>query len=204
VVFLALCAGCAFEPRGGGGDQLVLDGGNGDGGGASDGTTSIDAAPPCPDGDQDGLCDASDPWPCGATQPTVAAIVSVGSLTSASISNVSIGGDGRVVVVTAGAAVTYAASWTLRDSGFCASCPYQLEVGQVSGNRQACVYDANPPQDQTQSGVASVPMTAPTTPGLYALRFQIAQDLSCNAFGRSNWWFGPPPAEATFGLLCVR
>jgi hypothetical protein len=207
VVLLTVLAGCAFRPQGDVGDDLVLPDASAtttDGGGGDGATATIDA-PPCTDVDQDGTCDDQDPWLCGASPPTVPATVSTGNGVTASISSVAIAGGGNVVTAAPGAALTYSLAWTLRDeNALCPGCTDQIEVGIVDGNRHACVYDANPPQNQTQSGTANIDMTAPTTPGLYTLRFKIAQDFSCNAFGRNGWWLGPPDSDATFGAICVR
>lgn len=201
----ASLAGCAFRPSGDGGGDLIAP----DAGGTVDPidaatSTPLDGPPPCPDGDQDGVCDAVDDWPCG-TRPTVPASVAIGTVITASVSGVSIDGGGNTAVVAAGSQLSYELAWTLRDMNpLCTTCVDQLEVGLVPGRRHTCVFDANPPQNQTMSGTATVPMTAPSTPGLHSLRFQIAQDFSCSAFGRTDWWIAAPGADATFGVLCVR
>jgi len=210
LVFLAMLSGCAFRPGGDGGadDVAVTDGGDEV---VPDGAVlSIDAPPPaCADGDGDGVCDAEDAWPCGATAPTQASAVMTGDNNlAATISNVSITGGGadggRVVVATAGAALSYQLTWSLRDNDvLCSTCQDQIEVGLVAGKRHGCVFDANPPQNQTQTGTATMAMTAPTTPGVYALRFRLARDFGCNAFGRDDWWIAAPTADQTFGVICV-
>jgi len=164
---------------------------------------SIDA-PACPDTDGDGLCNAVDPWPCGLAAPAVPPAVVTGTDVAATISNVSIAGGGNTAVAAPGSQLSYTVTWTLRDSDpWCMSCQDQIEVGIVAGNRQGCVYDDNPPQNQQQAGVANVNMTAPSTSGVYSLRFQVARDFGCTAFGRTGWWIGEPSADKTFGVICV-
>jgi hypothetical protein len=210
LVLLSLLSGCAFSPSGGsaGDDDGSLD----DGAIATeDAITSPDAlaasidAAACPDTDGDGLCNASDPWPCGATAPTISQVVMTGSDVWGAISAVSIAGGGNTAVAQPGQALTYTLAWGLRDRDiFCPTCQDQIEVGLVAGGRHTCVYDGRPPNDQLTTGVAAVNMTAPTTAGVYQLRFQIARDLfGCNAFGRTGWWIGEPGADKTFGVLCV-
>jgi hypothetical protein len=195
-VLLSLVAGCAFTPSGENAsddDQASPDG--------SSVTTDasnvgVDALP--------SSIDANSAWPCGAAPPVVPATVMSGTDVAAVISNVSIAGGGNTKVAQPGQQLNYTLSWSLLDTDFfCMGCQDQIEVGLVAGGRQGCVYDANPPQNQLQSGVANVNMTAPTTSGVYSLRFQIARDFSCDAFGRDSWWIGEPAADKTFGVLCV-
>lgn len=202
---LAAVAGCAFTPSGerGGDDQLTLDGAVGIDGSEDAVSTSIDA-PACADTDGDGLCNDVDAWPCGATAPAIAPMVATGTDVWGQIADVSIAGGGNTAVVQPGAQLSYTLTWSLRDSDFiCTSCQDQIEVGLVPGGRQRCVYDDNPPQNQTLTGSTTVTMTAPSAPGVYALRFQLARDFSCNAFGRTGWWIGEPGNDRTFGILCV-
>ena len=194
--------GCAFTPSG----QSSGD----DDGVQVDGATVIDAvpqsidAPACADTDGDGLCNAVDPWPCGTTAPTISNVVMTGNDVWGAISNVSIGGAGNTAIAQPGMQLSYSITWSLRDSDFlCMNCRDQIEVGIVAGSRQRCVYDNDPPQNQMQSGTATIMMTAPTTPGVYSLRFQLARDFSCDAFGRTGWWIGEPSADKTFGVICV-
>jgi hypothetical protein len=208
LVFLSLVTGCAFNPAGerAGDDDVAPDASSvtdasGVGGDAV--PQSLDA-PACPDTDGDGLCNAVDPWPCGATAPTIAPVVMTGSDVWGAIAGVSIAGGGNTAVAQPGAQLSYSLVWSLRDQDFfCPTCQDQIEVGLVAGGRHGCVYDANPPNDQLQTGVASVNMTAPSASGVYTLRFQIARDFSCDAFGRTGWWIGEPSADKTFGVLCV-
>lgn len=199
-VLLSLVTGCAFNPAGenaGGDDDDTTTAPDGSSATTDAGNVSIDAMPST-------AVDANSAWPCGAAPPMVPAVVSTGTDVAGAISNVSIAGGGNTRVVQPGQQLSYTLTWSLLDADFfCQSCQDQIEVGLVAGGRHGCVYDANPPQNQLQTGVANVNMTAPMTSGVYALRFQIARDFGCNAFGRDGWWIGEPDADKTFGVLCV-
>lgn len=208
LVLLSLVTGCAFNPAGesAGDDDVAPDASsvNGDANGGVDAVAQSLDAPACPDTDGDGLCNTVDPWPCGATAPTISNVVMTGSDVYGAISNVSIGGGGNTAVTQPGVQLSYSLTWSLRDSDvFCQNCRDQIEVGVVAGGRQRCVYDNDPPQNQMQTGNTTIMMTTPSTPGLYSLRFQVARDFSCDAFGRTGWWIGEPSADKTFGVLCV-
>ena len=199
--------GCAFTPSGetAGDDDVTPDAASvtSDAGGGDAVPQSIDA-PACPDTDGDGMCNSVDPWPCGTTAPTISSVVMTGNDVWGAISNVSIGGAGNTAIAQPGMQLSYSLTWSLRDSDFlCMNCRDQIEVGIVAGSRQRCVYDNDPPQNQMQSGSATITMTAPTTPGVYSLRFQLARDFGCEAFGRTGWWIGEPAADKTFGVICV-
>lgn len=209
LVLLSLVTGCAFTPAGesAGDDDVAPDGAVSAGdasNSAADALPSSIDAPACPDTDGDGLCNAVDPWPCGAAAPVIATTVTTGSDVAGAISFVSIAGGGNTAVAAPGAQLSYSLTWSLLDTDFlCMSCQDQIEVGLVAGDRHRCVYDDNPPQNQLQSGMATVTMTAPSAAGVYSLRFQVARDFGCNAFGRTGWWIGEPGADKTFGVLCV-
>jgi hypothetical protein len=196
LVLLALVAGCGFNPAGenASDDDVAIDG--------STATTdasnvSVDALP--------STIDANSTWPCGAAAPVVPAVVMTGTDVAAVISNVSIAGGGNTKVAQPGQQLNVTLTWSLVDADFfCPTCQDQIEVGLVPGGRNGCIYDANPPNDQLQTGVANVNVTAPTMSGVYALRFQIARDMfGCNGFGRTGWWFSEPSADKTFGVICV-
>ena len=196
-MLLSLVTGCAFTPSGensaGDDDQVSTDGATAT---TDASNVNVDALP--------SSIDANPAWPCGAAAPVVPAVVMTGTDVAGAISNVSIAGGGNTRVAQPGQQLNVALSWSLLDADFfCMGCQDQIEVGLVPGGRNGCIYDANPPQNQLQSGVANVNITAPSTSGVYALRFQIARDFSCDAFGRDGWWIGEPAADKTFGVICV-
>jgi hypothetical protein len=198
-VLLSLVTGCAFTPTGetASGDDDVTP--------ADGATATVDASSVEIDALPVSIDASTNAWPCGAAAPAIPAMVMTGTDVWGAIENVSIAGGGNTRVAQPGEALDYTLTWSLRDTSFfCPTCVDQIEVGLVAGGRHGCVYDAHPPDDQLQTGVASVHMTAPTTSGVYALRFQIARDMfGCNGFGRTGWWFAEPGAEKTFGVICV-
>jgi hypothetical protein len=73
--------------------------------------------------------------------------------------------------------------------------------------KAACLYNGNPNGNGNctvaTTGMSTQMVRAPTTPGVYQLRFNRGNDNSCQANG--DWWADvPPPAGNTFALVCVR
>jgi hypothetical protein len=192
LVLLSLVTGCAFNPAG----ENASD----------DDVAPIDGATATTDASNAGIdalpssIDANSAWPCGGAPPAIPATVTTGTDVAGAISLVSIAGGGNTFVAQPGQQLNYTLAWSLVDADFfCPTCQDQVEVGLVAGGRHGCVYDANPPNDQPQTGVANVNMTAPMTSGIYSLRFQIARDMfGCNGFGRTGWWISEPSADKTF------
>jgi hypothetical protein len=53
----------------------------------------------------------------------------------------------------------------------------------------------------TTKGTNTITLTAPTTPGVYTLRFHYGQAFSCDL----SWWTvnGAPSADTDFASFCV-
>lgn len=172
----------------------------------SDGDGVCDSMDACPgqndrsDADGDTVPDGCDDWPCGV-RPTVTLPVTE---SEARITGLSLNGGGTTIVVDPGATVMAAVDYAIADCG-CSGCIDQIEVGLVPGNRAFCAYDGNPPMCPAEStGSRTRTITAPATPGRYDVRFTRAQDLGCNAGGRTDWWLGAPGDATTIGVICVR
>jgi hypothetical protein len=148
------------------------------------------------DADGDGLRDPCDPWPCGASQPTVVVPVAGEFI---SIDNVSLAGGSNVIVASSGASVAVTLDFAINDTA-CGGCRDQIEIGTVPGSRFGCIYDANPPPGGASgTWMQNVPMPTVSAPTLVDLRFNLRQDFGCGA----DWWAGAPGPAQTFGAVCV-
>ena len=183
----------------------------------SDGDTICNAVDKCPgfddrlDADGDTIPDGCDTWPCGATPVMPSSTVTQdevagGSHRITSLTGTKLGGS-VLRVVAPGASVSVTTTYSITD---CISpgAIDQIEVGLVTGTREACIYDANPQGNgagncgvQT-TGSPTMTFTAPTTPGRYDFRFRIGQDYACA--DHTGWWTNVPPGPATtVAILCV-
>jgi hypothetical protein len=173
----------------------------------------------CPDGDDDGVCDALDACPgsddredvdgdglpdgcdpCPVDGPTAPAIPTSVTGRGITITNVSLAGGGNVATVNPGDSVPVSLSYVITDCG-CTGCIDQIEVGLVPDmSVQYCAYSAVPGCGG-DSGTDMDTLIAPSTSGVYSLRFARAQNFGCT---HTNWWDGTPPIAQQIGALCVR
>jgi hypothetical protein len=180
----------------------------------------------CPAGDDrddedgDGVPDACDDWPCGATpaSPPASAMWTNSHPTTNATEYVTVSevaltglvqiGPGALYVATPGQRATFRAHYEIMDC-VCPGCRDQIEIGLVPGGKQGCIYNGNPVgdnlntcDDQPTSGMGSVNLMMPTTPGLYPVRFRRGNNDECSA--NANWWDNvvPGPGE-TVALVCV-
>ncbi len=150
------------------------------------------------DGDGDGVPDACDDCPIDG--PSATPIPTTVTNTGITIDSVSLNGGGNIATVAAGSSVSVGLDYAIRDCD-CTGCVEQIEIGLVPGPTfQYCAFSAVP-GCSGRSGTDSDSLTAPTTPGVYHVRFGRAQDYDC---GHPDWWDGTPPAARTIGALCVR
>lgn len=161
------------------------------------------------DADSDTIPDACDSWPCGAApaQPPATVTWMTGT-ENVTLSTIDVAGSGRQVVASPGATLTVSATYSIVDCQ-CTGCIDQIEIGLIPGGKHACLYNGNPQGSSVSAcgtptlGAAIRTVTAPTTSGIYALRFNRGNDSSCQANG--TWWDNTPPAAGnTFAVLCVR
>lgn len=213
---LAILTGCGFSAPSGVGSP-VADGPatTGDGppvvvDGATDaGTDAAIDAPPCPDGDSDGVCDALDLWPCGPQpqppgDPVTSDSISGGNHLAMTLTGTTLG-SGKLRAVAPGATFTVTASYSILDC-ICTGCIDQIQVGLVPGTTKKCIYDANPSCSPASTGAGNVTLTAPSTPGVYDVRFRVGQDYSCTGNSGNNigWWTNvAPDATTTVAKICV-
>jgi hypothetical protein len=92
------------------------------------------------------------------------------------------GGSNTLVGASRGQTIQIAVDYTLTQSSTCPSCIDQILIGLQNGPL-GCVYDGIPSGSGT-SGTGALAITAPTTPGVYYLRFRYAQAFSCD----TSWW----------------
>jgi len=170
---------------------------------------AVPDAPPCPDADHDGICDAVDDWPCGPRPPAPSPTVVYApdpkvTLTVTSI-QVGLGSQTQLAVVPAGAAVPYQFHFQLSDQSCMNNCIDQIELGLVPGARLGCTFDGQVNATTGINGSTLQTFVAPTAPGAYDLRVNFAQNFSCNYLGATNWFPNgtPPPATLTIATICV-
>jgi hypothetical protein len=113
---------------------------------------------------------------------------------------------GQRAVVNAGQMFAVAARYSIVDCQ-CPGCIDQIEIGVHTVGKAACLYNGNPAGGGNcttpTTGTASRMVTAPTTPGVYQLRFNRGNDNACQNNGA--WWANVPPgAGNTFALICVK
>jgi hypothetical protein len=161
------------------------------------------------DADGDGIPDGCDDWPCGARpvapSPTVAAdVLTGGKHATVTLRDTTVEGQ-ALFVAAPGAPMKLATSYTIVDC-ICPNCIDQIEVGLAPGTRAGCIFDAKPGSTPTcatgSSATTTFALAAPTTPGLYEVRFNLGQAYTCDA--HADWWNQPPTALATVALVCVR
>jgi hypothetical protein len=155
----------------------------------------------CDDVDQDGVCDAVDDWPCGATKPeALTNRVRDGELGRGWGADNVVIGDGRRVVVDAGAEYHAVFDWGIFIyCGGPSSCKAQLEVG-YGATQTGCLYDDDVSSSQIKDGHIDGMLRAPATPGTYQLRINAGRRSSCG----TNAWYGREPGDnSTLAIVCV-
>ena len=171
-----------------------------------------DADLSCKDGDEDGICNADDDWPCGAKPTSAPGSVTFQELVNGdrreiTITNARLMGTERLLVVPPGATVMLSAAYEIIEC-VCPTCIVQIEFGLVPGGRQGCLYDGNPIGNSPAScrdattGSVSRSLTAPTLPGRYDVRFFHGENNVCGT--TMQWWAGGTPAVgSTIATICV-
>ncbi|QRO01412.1 RICIN domain-containing protein [Archangium violaceum] len=92
------------------------------------------------------------------------------------------GGSNTLVGASRGQMIQVAVDYTITQISTCPSCIDQILIGLQTGPL-GCVFDGIPSGSGT-SGTGFLGITAPTTPGVYYLRFRYAQAFSCD----TSWW----------------
>jgi hypothetical protein len=210
-----VAAACSFSsPDGGSG------GGDGDGG--------IDAAPACPDGDDDGdtacntvdkcvghddrldadgdaISDGCDDWPCGVKpgDPGEAMGDSGGEGRNWGATFINIGMDRRVVV-NAGQPFGARFVWSLffDCGGVMTSCQAQVEIG-YGATRTGCLFDGSIMDERLVSGGFNNQVLAPATSGAHELRLNAGRGTACGA-SLQPFYGGDPGPGSTIAVVCVR
>jgi hypothetical protein len=167
-------------------------------------------APPCADVDNDGVCDSQDQWLCGPQPAMPGNTVTLddqqnGNHQTVTLTGASLGATGKLRMVAPGATFTVTANTSILDC-ICTGCIDQIQIGLVPGPTKKCLYDANPPCQGADTGTGNVTLTAPTTPGVYDVRFRVGQDYSCEGMSGNNtgWWTNMPPGPSTtVAKICV-
>jgi hypothetical protein len=215
---MLLLGACSFSSPGGSGEPADAPAGDGpppgdaDAGACADddGDTVCNTVDRCPghddrlDADQDGVPDGCDDWPCGAKpadpgDPMADSNPDGRSWTATPISI----GNARRVVAAAGQQYSAAFGW-----GILVPCPdgqpnckAQAEVG-YGATRIGCIFDGNVSNNRLFVLPFSGKLTAPSTPGVYELRFDAGQRSSCGD-SQQPWFSGDPGPDSTIAILCV-
>jgi hypothetical protein len=172
--------------------------------------TMVDA--PCADDDDDSVCNELDTWPCGAQPQAPGSPITLeetqgSDLMRVRLSNTALSGGQRLHTVAPGGTFTVSADYSIVDC-ICEGCIDQIQIGLVPGTTKQCLYSGNPgsPCQTATTGNASRTLTAPTTPGVYEVRFRLGQDFDCDGQQNNNtgWWTNVPPGpNQTVALVCV-
>ena len=168
----------------------------------------------CPDDDGDGVCNAVDDWPCGA-KPTTLPATNVqwsgnNGATDTQISNTNLDATGRLAVATKSETINLKFSFAIDDQACAGNCIDQIEIGWsvAPGDRlQNCAWDNQVPKQSGATGNVNMSVATPATNGVYDLRVNLGQNISCGANGHTEWWGyqkdQDPPASRTIAKLCV-
>jgi hypothetical protein len=120
---------------------------------------------------------------------------------SIGVSNVVLNGGTNVVHVGAGAQFSVSLEYVMEACG-CSSCTDEIEIGLVPGNPQTCPYTGPEHCNNAVNGPYTGMLTAPNTPGVYDLRFNLRLDYSCLQTTQT-WWNAQPGPDRTVGVVCV-
>lgn len=220
VLVIALFAACTYQAPGASpgiaddDDQPMPDGPAPDTGQPactdSDGDGVCNELDKCPgnddglDGDQDGIADGCDTWPCGEEPALPNAAVTVGDATwGATLSNVNFGG-GRLKVATKDVDVALSFDFDIHDKSCPGNCIDQIEVGIIAGERQKCPFDQAVSKQNGANGSRATTLRTPNASGLYTVRYGLGQNFGCFSGGATDWWQQPePPASHTIAILCI-
>ena len=118
----------------------------------------------------------------------------------AQISNVSIAGQGAAATLVAGSAFTLDLDFMLWNAISCPRCVTQIVIG-IEGEAQECIYDNIAEEYPGDGGSASLNLTAPLSPGIYAIRYKHELQSSC-AEALTNY-DNDPPSGNVIGILTV-
>jgi len=83
---------------------------------------------------------------------------------------------------TPGQSISISVDYTISQMATCPGCIDQILIG-IDSAAQGCVYNGTPSMTGT-SGTGQMTLTAPSTPGVYYVRFRYGQAYSCDL----NWW----------------
>ncbi len=162
--------------------------------------------PACTDSDADGICDQDDDWPCGvkpdAPAPTLEISENAGQ-TDVVLRSIAFDGGSPLLVVHPGQTITMHFDYAITDTACPSECRDQIELGFVAGPRVLCAFDDGVPYQDGASGHIDQPMTAPTVGGVYDLRANLGQNLSCTYGGANDWWGATPGTKQAVAKLCV-
>ena len=146
--------------------------------------------------------DAPSAWPCGAMPAAPKGNVTWGNGTTNTTASTIAIGTNRLVVVPPGGNFAMQFGYAIHDTACSVACRDQIEYGFVPGSRVGCVFDATVPKATGAMGNVQATVTAPTTPGVYDLRVDLAQAASCG--NGAAWWVNvTPPTAQTLATVCV-
>src|SRR5215510_5364820 len=112
------------------------------------------------------------------------------SFAGVTISNVQINGGGNSAFLAPGSTFTLSLDYSIVDAG-CPGCIDEITIGFSTNSAPfSCIYYGIPGVVGT-SGSASIEVTVPSTPGIYYLGFDRAQQYTCED-ALTGWWSGTP------------
>ena len=112
-------------------------------------------------------------------------------------------GGSPLLVVHPGQMIGMHFDYAITDTACPGDCRDQIELGYVSGGRVLCAFDDGVPQQDGISGHIDQMIAAPTVGGIYDMRANVGQNLSCNHAGANDWWGQPPGTKDAVAKLCV-
>lgn len=126
------------------------------------------------------------------------------------INKLTLNGSGSLLrYVAPGQKLTAVVDYKITQVSTCPGCIDQILIGLAPGApgldptaAVGCVYNGIPSLNGT-TGSGAVTFTAPRTPGIYYVRYRLAQDTKCNL----GWWtvdFTPDSSSTIGAFLVVR
>ncbi len=142
----------------------------------------------------------ANPWPCGPEPIAPSGNVMWGNPTTNTTLSMITGS--RLEVVAPGASITLGFTYAIHDTACPTACRDQIEFGFVPGGRAGCAFDNGVSEASGAGGTAQISLVAPTTPGAYDVRVDLAQAAGCGT--TTAWWANvtPPPMQ-TLATICV-
>lgn len=144
----------------------------------------------------------------GRGSPALASLLTVAAVlvpaltiagTFATVTNVNIDGQGTSAILLPAQTFTLTADYIAWNDASCPGCILEIVIA-VERDGQACLYLGIPPLEPGTSGTSSVQMVAPSSSGIYTIRFGYALAYSCDE-AITAYENRPEPGEAIGTIL---